>query len=119
MENYQKACPSHAGQVLFTCGETAVSVHLDAIGRDGCRLPHAGAVQPGQALALKFLDGVEVRGFVERIEGALMDVRFERSVSRALVDYFAPYGSAPRASSAIRDGFGRILPPLDGDRPVN
>ena len=116
--------PSNAGRVTYTAGETAASVHLIEITRDGCRLPHADPLREGQGIEIEFLDGVQVAGTVESVEGDEMAVAFARPASSALVEYFAPSvtrGDASRAAGdaederALRDGFGRSLPPLTRD----
>ena len=109
--------PSHAGQVTFTSGDAAASVHLIAISAEKCQLPHAGLAIAGQSLVIEFLDGVRLPGRVTAIEDETMEVTFDRSASTALVEYFAPVTVQDMRDdkddpAGICDAFGRRLPPL-------
>lgn len=116
MDHRKEQRVAAGGYVLYSLGDVVLRDALHNLSCEGCMIEaDHGMAEIGDEVEITLLQGVVVSGAVAWIKDNGIGVAFHRPIGDATVRYFRLTDWAEQRDDEPTDGFGRSLPPLNGE----
>ena len=116
MDHRKEQRVAASGHVLYSLGDVVLRDTLYNLSGEGCMIEaDHGMADVGDEVEITLLQGVVVGGSVIWVKDGSFGVRFHRPIGEATVKYFRLTDWSQPSIDEPTDGFGRSLPPLNGE----